>query len=89
MSIVFIKTINTHADLYNVLRVVGVWRADVTESSVGSMIIVTIPPTCPNRGRLEKALYMTLPAYIKPIVVTKKQNWIKNRKKYTYNWRIV
>ena len=85
------KTIESHQDLYNVLAGVGVWRADFTESRIGTMIIIVIPPTCPrpNRERLIEALHHTMPAYVQFIVTTKKQDWLKNRKKYCYRWRLV
>lgn len=81
--------VKVHQDLYNLLHMAGVWRADITESNVGTMVIIVIPPTCPHKARLEELLFMSMPAYVQTIVTTKEQNWLKHRKKHVYRWRIV
>jgi len=83
------STIKTRQDVKNLLIQAGVYRADITESSVGTMLIFVLPVNSPNRERLREILHRDLPTYIAPVILYKNKNWIKNRKKYTYAWRVV
>ena len=81
--------IKTRQDVKNVLRIAGVWRADITESEIGGVLIVTLPKLCRNIEYLRYQLHRLLPADVMPVLIKSNKNFIKRRRKYTYDWRVV
>jgi hypothetical protein len=80
--------IKTRQDVKNVLKLTGVWRADITESVIGGILIITVPKFC-NTKHLQYQLHRHLPVDVMLIVIKSNKNFIKGRRKYTYKWRVV
>ena len=67
----------------------GVWRADIIEDRSLHLLKIEVPMGCKGRKAFEAAIPKYMPVSIAVQITEKKANWIKNRKKYTYNHAVI
>lgn len=67
----------------------GVWRADIYEYTGTGLVEVCIPKGCKNQYRLERDLRRKKPVCLEVKVIGQEKDWLRNRKKWTYDVTIV
>jgi len=77
---------DTREKINNVLSLSGVWRAVLIEDRETASIILSVPKTSVNIDIADYHLRRLLPCSVNLIVHKSNGNFLKNRKKYTYEW---